>query len=84
MKSENFMYGINPYMPANMQCSIPYTTDSLYGTKLAYSYVPYQRSGALYTECKALKHGTAFPCLNKPLNVYGLEFCTGNDKEDCD
>ena len=73
MNSANFMYGMNPYMANNM-----------YGAKLAYSYVPYQRGGAMYTECEALKHGTVFTALNKPLNVYGLEFCTHNDKEDCD
>ena len=80
MKSENFIYGMTPYM-SNMQCDIPYAADSLYGTKLAYSYVPYQRSGNMYSECEALKNGTVFPCLNKPLNVYGLEFCTRKCEE---
>ena len=83
MKSEHFMYGITPYM-SNMQCEIPYSTDALYAAKLAYSYVPYQRSGSMYTECEALKQGTVFPCLNKPLNVYGLEFCNRKCEEDDD
>ena len=84
MNSANFMYGMNPYMANNMNCDIPYAADPLYGAKLAYSYVPFQRGGAMYTECEALKHGTVFTALIKPLNVYGLEFCTHNDKEDCD
>lgn len=80
MKTEHFMYGMTPYM-SNMQCDIPYTADALYGAKLAYSYVPYQRGGAMYTECEALKEGTVFPALNKPLGVYGFEFCSVSDEE---
>ncbi|MBQ2942467.1 MAG: spore coat associated protein CotJA [Clostridia bacterium] len=67
-----------------MQCDIPYAADALYGAKLAYSYVPYQRSGSMYTECEALKQGTVFPSLDKPLNVYGLEFCNRRCEEDDD
>lgn len=41
---------------------------------LAYSYVPYQRFETPYEKEKALKVGTIFPSLNKPLGVYGKEF----------
>ena len=41
---------------------------------LAYSYVPYQRFETPYEKDKALKVGTIFPSLNKPLGVYGKEF----------
>ncbi len=41
---------------------------------LAYSYVPYQSFELPYSKEKALKVGTIFPSLNKPLGVYGKEF----------
>ena len=41
---------------------------------IAYSYVPYQRFETPYEKDKALKVGTIFPSLNKPLGVYGKEF----------
>ena len=41
---------------------------------LAYSYVPYQSFELPYNKEKALKAGTIFPSLNKPLGVYGKEF----------
>jgi len=40
----------------------------------AYAYVPYQRYETPYCKEKALKAGTVFPSLNKPLGVYGNEF----------
>lgn len=41
---------------------------------LAYSYVPYQKYETPYDMTDALKYGTAFPKLNKPMDVYGKEF----------
>ena len=41
---------------------------------LAYAYVPYQMYETPYCKEKALKVGTVFPSLNKPLGVYGNEF----------
>ena len=41
---------------------------------LAYAYVPYQRYETPYDKETALKVGTIFPSLNKPLGVYGKEF----------
>ena len=40
---------------------------------LAYAYVPWQRWQMLYTPSDALKSGTLFEELNKPLGVYGNE-----------
>ena len=44
---------------------------------LAYSYVPYQSFESPYDKEKALKAGTVFPSLNKPLGVYRKEFKEG-------
>lgn len=41
---------------------------------LAYAYVPYQRYEKPYDKETALRVGTIFPSLNKPLGVYGKEF----------
>lgn len=41
---------------------------------IAYSYVPYQNFESPYDKEKALRVGTIFPSLNKPLGVYGKEF----------
>lgn len=41
---------------------------------LAYSYVPYQEFNTVYSAEDALKNGTVFPDLNKPMSVYGKEF----------
>ena len=41
---------------------------------LAYAYVPYQQFEKPYSKEMALKAGTIFPSLNKPLGVYGKEF----------
>ena len=41
---------------------------------IAYSYVPYQKFETPYDRETALKAGTIFPSLNKPLGVYGKEF----------
>lgn len=46
---------------------------------LAYSYTPMQELDSLYNYCEALKNGTIFPELNKPLGVYGKEFCKRED-----
>lgn len=48
-----------------------YTIDDM---PLAYAYVPYQSFESPYNKEKALKFGTIFPSLNKPLGVYGKEF----------
>ena len=42
---------------------------------LAYAYVPYQTFETPYSKSESLKNGTIFPSLNKPLGVYGKEFC---------
>ena len=41
---------------------------------LAYAYVPYQKYETPYSMADALKYGTAFPKLNKPMGIYGNEF----------
>ena len=49
---------------------------------LAYAYVPYQQFEKPYSKEMALKAGTIFPSLNKPLGVYGKEFTgTMGDKQ---
>ncbi|MBO4896850.1 MAG: spore coat associated protein CotJA [Clostridia bacterium] len=40
--------------------------------KLAYSYVPIQKIGSVYSNTEALRNGTLFPELNLPLGVYGV------------
>ncbi len=40
---------------------------------LAYAYVPMQRWRMLYTPENALKRGTLFEELDKPIEVYGHE-----------
>ncbi len=40
---------------------------------LAYAYVPWQKWRLLYSPSDALKNGTLFEELNKPLGVYGNE-----------
>ena len=40
---------------------------------LAYAYVPWQKWRLLYSHDEALKNGTLFEELNKPLGVYGNE-----------
>ena len=57
---------------------------SLDDMPIAYSYVPYQSFELPYNKEKALKVGTIFPSLNKPLGVYGKEFSKkwGVDKYD--
>lgn len=75
MNYEANMYGCNPYMSGNIQCNYPQIPDMMSGMHIGYSYVPYQKAGKLYCECEALKNGTAFPELDKPLGVYGREFC---------
>ena len=47
---------------------------SLENLPLAYAYVPYQKYEKPYDKETALKAGTIFPSLNKPLGVYGKEF----------
>mgnify|MGYP004475462989 FL=1 len=75
MNYDNCMFGCSPFMVAPVQCETPSTTDPLSSMLIAYAYVPYQRVGKLYCESDALKNGTVFPELNKPLAVYGREFC---------
>jgi len=41
---------------------------------IAYAYVPYQKFETPYDKETALKVGTIFPSLNKPLGIYGKEF----------
>lgn len=73
MNCENCMLGYAPFAPS---CSTP--DDMLSSMAIAYAYVPYQNSSALYTEAEALKIGTVFTALNKPLGIYGREFCQKN------
>ena len=40
---------------------------------LAYVYAPVQKFCMLYSNSEALKHGTLFENLYKPLGVYGVE-----------
>ena len=42
---------------------------------LAYAYVPIQKWGNVYPLEQALREGTLFPSLNKPLGVYGRDLC---------
>ena len=46
---------------------------------LAYAYVPMQVLCKVYDYSDALKNGTVFPSLNKPLGVYGEEFKVCDD-----
>ncbi len=41
---------------------------------LAYAYVPWQKWRLMYSPAAALKNGTLFEELNKPLGVYGNEW----------
>ncbi len=76
MNYNNCMYGCSPFMTAPIQCETPIFNDALSDMLIAYAYVPYQRAGKLYCESEALKNGTVFPELNKPLGVYGRDFCS--------
>lgn len=58
----------------NMKSSMSYTGDCLNDLPLAYAYVPYQSYETPYDMERSLKYGTAFPKLNKPIEVYGKEF----------
>ncbi len=55
-------------------CDINKPCECLNELPLAYAYVPYQKFETPYDMEEALKCGTAFPKLNKPLGVYGKEF----------
>lgn len=48
---------------------------------LAYAYVPIQKWGSVYSLEEALKEGTLFPALNKPLGLYGRDLCKCDRKE---
>ncbi len=71
-------------------CSVHENVDSyqdvqencLQSLPLAYSYVPVQSIGDVYTYPEALNRGTLFPELYKPIKVYGYEFCTGGTQND--
>ena len=56
--------------PQNGDTGMDVMGDSL---PLAYAYVPWQSWRMLYTPDVALKNGTLFEELNKPLGVYGNE-----------
>ncbi len=48
---------------------------------VAMAYVPIQSFGGMYTPEKALRQGTAFPCLDKPfegMTVCGMGPCMGD------
>ncbi len=83
MQNNMFAYGFAPFMAAPVQNEYAFSTDPLKGLLPGYAYVPYQRPGKLYCDAEALKYGTAFPALNKPLGVYGREFCMQNNSNDC-
>lgn len=73
MNCENCMFGYASFAPS---CGT--SDDILSSMAIAYAYVPYQNSSALCTESEALKNGTIFTPLNKPLGIYGREFCQKN------
>lgn len=54
--------------------SMTLSNDCLEALPLAYAYVPYQSFETPYSMEQALNYGTAFPKLNKPMDVYGKEF----------
>ncbi len=54
--------------------SMTTSCDCLETLPLAYAYVPYQSFETPFNMEQALKCGTAFPKLNKPIDVYGKEF----------
>lgn len=75
MNYNSYMLGLNPFA-ANPVCDNSAIKDPLSSMHIGYAYVPYQQSEQLYCESEALKNGTVFPELNKPLGVYGREFCS--------
>lgn len=77
MQNTPFMPGVSPGV--NIASGVP-SPGALADLTVGYAYVPYQRAGSLYDESDALKYGTAFPELNKPLGVYGREFCADEEK----
>ena len=58
----------------NMKSSMNCYDGCLNDLPLAYAYVPYQSFETPYDMEHSLKYGTAFPKLNKPMEVYGKEF----------
>ena len=54
--------------------SMTVSNECLEALPLAYAYVPYQSFETPYGMEQALKYGTVFPKLNKPIDVYGKEF----------
>lgn len=48
---------------------------------LAYAYVPIQKWGRVYPLEEALREGTLFPALNKPLGLYGRDLCKNCTEE---
>lgn len=75
MNYNSYMLGLNP-LAAGMACDSQSPADPLSSLIIGYAYVPYQKAEKLYCESEALKNGTAFPELNKPIGVYGREFCS--------
>lgn len=75
MEFDTCMFGCGQFMPNPSPCEYAMPTDPLNNMLIGYSYVPFQKAGKLYCESEALKNGTVFPELNKPLGVYGREFC---------
>ena len=72
------MYNLSDMYCRLTECSQALPQDPF----LAYSYVPKQCLGSVYSHEKALCRGTLFPDLDKPMNVYGYEFKEKCEKED--
>ena len=58
---------------SNGNMSYQEASDTLVGAPLAYVYAPTQAFRLLYSAPEALKHGTLFEELYKPMEVYGNE-----------
>ena len=72
------------YNMSDIYCGLSTCTQSLpQNPLLAYSYVPNQCLGSVYSYEKALSSGTLFPVLDKPMCVYGYEFKDECKKENC-
>lgn len=69
------------YMPQIAAYSRSETGGITRDFKIAYAYVPYQRSTTLLSDSDALVNGTVFAALNKPLGVYQREFCDSKAKD---
>ncbi len=68
-----FVKCLNESAPETGEMTYGEASSKLVGAPLAYVYSPDQQFRLLYSAPEALKHGTLFEELYKPMEVYGNE-----------